>query len=132
MFQSCSGLIYLDISNFTINNATNIDNFFSLCTKLEYINLKYAISKESNINYNIFNSIKQNFIVCSNNIELENIFPNKIIIYGLSDSNYLLEDEQIKYYTKDSNIYNKYLCEIYKENFNQRFKYSYTLFQKKS
>ena len=125
MFQSCSGLIYLDISNFTINNATNIDNFFSLCTKLEYINLKYAISEESNINYNIFNSIKQNFIVCSDNIELENIFPNKIIIYGLSDSNYLLEDEQTKYYTKDSNIYNKYLCEIYKENFNQRFKDSY-------
>ena len=53
MFQSCSGLIYLDISNFTINNATNIDNFFSLCIKLEYINLKYAISQESNINYNI-------------------------------------------------------------------------------
>ena len=47
----------------------------------------------------LFNSIKQNFIVCSDNIKLENIFPNKIIIYGLSDSNYLLEDEQIKYYT---------------------------------
>ena len=37
MFEKCNELEYIDLSNFDINNTTNMGNIFSGCHKLKEI-----------------------------------------------------------------------------------------------
>lgn len=48
LFQGCSSLTSLDISNFNMNNVTNTSNMFTNCTALIsiYVTNCYAITVE--------------------------------------------------------------------------------------
>ena len=43
MFESCSSLISLDLSNFDTSQVTLMDQMFYNCTNLEYINLNSVL-----------------------------------------------------------------------------------------
>ena len=46
MFQLCTELEYLDLSNFNTTNVTNMSYMFNQCDKMKYLNLN---------NFNIIN-----------------------------------------------------------------------------
>ena len=53
MFLDCSSLTSLDVSNFNTQNVTNMQNMFQGCSSLTFINLgdKFDASKVSNVTY---------------------------------------------------------------------------------
>ena len=79
MFNYCSSLKYLDLSNFNIQNVKNMRCMFSNCSSLTNINLS---------NFNAQNITNMEFIFCGckslNNINLATlklrINPSKIYI----------------------------------------------------
>ena len=72
MFNGCESLKILDFSNFDSSNLKLMDNMFINCKNLEYINLKnYKTS--TLLNNNFFKGTPENFVVCTDNIDLINI-----------------------------------------------------------
>ena len=68
MFYECSSLISLNLSNFYISKVEDINNMFSGCANLEYINLKKFDEKnlqDSPIYFqNMFDKIPKNVVIC--------------------------------------------------------------------
>ena len=75
MFNGCESLKILDFSNFDSKNAKKISDMFINCKNLEYINLKnYKLSNY--LDNNFFKGTPDNFVVCTESIELINISNN--------------------------------------------------------
>ena len=74
MFNNCSSLINIDLSNLNTNNITNMRAMFSECSSLININL-------SNINTNNVINMRAMFNGCVSlrNIDLNNFNTNKVI-----------------------------------------------------
>ena len=122
MFKGCSSLISLDFTSLSLSQGPFINNLFGGCSKLKYINLKNADITQNLINSNLFASISENLIVCSNELELENIFLFRKKLNCLKDSNrFLDEEDKIICYTNDSNIYNEHICNICGNNFHLKY-----------
>ena len=113
MFNGCSSLISLDLSNFDISNTSNIDSMFSNCSKLEYLNLENAILKDSIL----FNLSSDNLVVCSN--KFDDIISESISINCINKT--LPDENKSKCYSKNKNIYNKYICQNCGPNFHQKY-----------
>ena len=76
MFESCSPLISLDLSNFDTSQVTLMDQMFCNCTNLEYINLKKLVENSNLYSYeNTFDGVPINVVICINQI----ILPNKLL-----------------------------------------------------
>ena len=67
MFYGCLNLTSLNLSNFNTTKVTDMNSMFDGCTKLEYINLKNFNDSRLNINLkNIFNQVPDNIVICIN------------------------------------------------------------------
>ena len=79
MFASCSSLFELDLSNFNISKVSIMQNMFKDCIKLQYINLNNSIENKENIRLEgIFDSIPINVVICikEDNTKIKNSIPN--------------------------------------------------------
>ena len=75
MFNGCESLKILYFSNFDSTKVKQISNMFINCKNLEYINLKnYKLSNY--LDNNFFKGTPDNFVVCTESIELINISNN--------------------------------------------------------
>ena len=68
MFNGCSSLTSLNLSNFDTSSVINIHDMFNGCVNLEYINLNNFDEKalsDSQSNYiNMFYNISKNVVIC--------------------------------------------------------------------
>ena len=81
MFQDCSSLKELDLSNFNTNNVTHIGEMFRNCSSLKMLNI-------TNFNTNNALSIKNMFEGCSYDLKVKiDVSLNKRI----KKENYLLK-----------------------------------------
>ena len=113
MFYNCSSLTSLDLSNFNITNEINIDLMFSGCHELTFLNLENTILND----YNIFNSISDNLVICSN--KFINIFSENISINCINNT--LENENEINCYTNKKNRDIKYICQKCGSNFYQKY-----------
>ena len=116
MFNGCSLLNSLDLSNFNLSNNNLFFGMFLGCSNLNYINLNNSILKNNHLT--MFNELLVT-------IEKIMICTSKDIILDANDikincrNNYSEDKEQICY-TKTINIeYNKYICDICGINYYQ-------------
>ena len=123
MFDSCAALISLDLSGFKIADAHYLYGTFSSCTKLEYVNFKLASINTVSNSPCVFSGNSPNLIIVSENnndflITDGYVKEKKFIYCNNKDSIH-----QIKYicYMKNSTLYNKYVCDICGQNFNQNY-----------
>ena len=143
MFEGCSSLIYLNLSSFNTSFLNSVHNMFynclslsSLifpyfdvikiredyinalieCPNLTLINLKEAKTDNEEKIIKLLGYVPKDIIVCSNTLNLENIFSHIYIIKCMKNIN-VVTDTYICY-TNDSNIYNnKHICDICDLNF---------------
>ena len=74
MFDRCSKLTILDLSNFSINKVALIYGMFMYCSNMEYINL-YNFHKKKNFVSNMFYNTMDNLAVCINRNNSNEITP---------------------------------------------------------
>ena len=66
MFSGCKNLVELDLSNFGTNSVVTMEEMFSNCINLEYINfIKYNEPDDLNIS-NILEEVPENLVICIN------------------------------------------------------------------
>ena len=73
MFNKCSEIEYLDLSNWNTSNAKNMSFMFNECNKLKYLNLLNFSSNCSTKNMLSFHKI-QNFEFITNNLDLWELY----------------------------------------------------------
>ena len=66
MFKGCSQITSLDLSNFDTSKVTRMHNMFYGCSNLTYINLKNFIENNSLDITDIFYGVPDNIIICLN------------------------------------------------------------------
>ena len=79
MFSSCSSLVELDLSSFKIPLVGIMSNMFKECEKLEYINLNNSFEKKSGLKIiDMFDSIPINVVICinKNNSKITSLISN--------------------------------------------------------
>ena len=90
MFNGCSSLISLDLSNFNTKKVGNIFYMFNGCTNLQYINLKNFELIDTMSYDNIINGIPKNVIVCINQSKASYLYQ---LIENLNCSNIYCSDD---------------------------------------
>ena len=76
MFQHCSSLKFVNFSSLDTSSATYMGYIFYGCSSLKYINLGYAQKKS--ISYDlIFSNTDANLIICGENINWNNLYPSE-------------------------------------------------------
>ena len=118
MFSGCSSLTSLDLSFICINEETFINYIFNGCSNLEYINLNNAQIDQNKIMPQILLANSQNLIVCSNALELENIYSQNFQFNCINSNNSFLEDNnQNNCYSNNSDIDYMNKCKICGSNY---------------
>ena len=79
MFNGCSSLISLNLSNFDTSKVQSMSWMFSGCNNLEYINLKNFNEKQLTSNNDMFVNVPSNVVVYmnENNAKILSKLPNK-------------------------------------------------------
>ena len=75
MFNGCTSLTSLNLSNFDTSKLKYMDNMFSYCTNLEYINMiNFKDSSLVDRQYNdIFKNVPVNIVICINKVNINKI-----------------------------------------------------------
>ena len=62
MFEGCSSLTNIDLSNFNTQNVTDVSFMFSRCSSLKNINLSYFNTQNVTNMSNMFNECSENIL----------------------------------------------------------------------
>ena len=76
MFNECSSLISLNLSNFNTNNVQNMSYMFNKCSSLISLNLSNFNTNNVKDMTGIFNNINKNCELLCNDIKLHNCLIN--------------------------------------------------------
>ena len=82
MFNGCSNLISLNLSNFNTSSVTRMDDMFYGYNNLENINLVNAKINPNMESSSIFSNLSSNLIICTEN-------EDWLKIFDLSDKQYI-------------------------------------------
>ena len=119
MFRGCSSLTSLDLSNFDFSMVTCVEYMFYGCSKLEYINI-YNFNKNVINEYHftdMFFDVPNNIVICLNgsNEYIENKLSNKNCKNMACSKNWQLEQKKL---INDQCYAQCYMTETYKYDYN--------------
>ena len=97
LFHKCSSLISVDLSNFKTPKLIKIQNLFSHCNNLQYINLKNFDLQSVTTKGNEINEVPKNVIACINQNKASYLYQ---LIKNLGCSNIYCGDDWYLYKKK--------------------------------
>lgn len=104
MFAECTHLVSLNLSSFDISNARDINNMFNGCTNLRYLDISNFIMGEESHSYNTTDM----FRFCDNlrHLRLDNCDRNTIekIVHGSDLPMGEIDGEKRKIYVQEANV----------------------------